>query len=60
MGKTIFSIVLTAFLLASFGAPFARAQAIAGSSAAVVLHEQNSISSNISSLQKMALNEQII
>ena len=60
MGKTIFSIVLTAFLLASFGAPFARAQAIAGSSAAVVLHEQNSISSNISSLQKMALKRKAI
>ena len=53
MGKTIYSIVLTALLVANFGAVPARAQAIAGSSAAVAYREINSTTSI--SLQKIAL-----
>jgi hypothetical protein len=53
MGKTIFSIVLTVLLFATFGAESARAQAIAGSSAAVSYVEKNSTTSI--SLQKTAL-----
>lgn len=54
MDKTIFSIVLTALLItAHFGAQPAHAELIAGSSAAVSYHEQNSTS--ISSVQKIAL-----
>ncbi|MCX6730314.1 MAG: hypothetical protein NTZ55_00515 [Candidatus Roizmanbacteria bacterium] len=53
MGKTIFCIVLTVLLFASLGAVSVRAQAIAGSSAAVAYIEKNSTTSI--SLQKMAL-----
>ena len=53
MGKTIFSIVLTVLLFASLGVAPARAQAIAGSSAAVSYVEKNSTTSI--SLQKIAL-----
>lgn len=53
MGKKLFSIVLTVFIAANFGAASARAQAIAGSSAAVAYIEKNSTTSI--NLQKMAL-----
>ncbi len=53
MDKTIFSIVLTALLFTNFGAAPLRAQAIAGSSAAVVSLEKNSTS--LTSLQKIAV-----
>jgi len=52
MGKKLFSLVLTLLLIASIGAESARAQAIAGSSAAVVLVETQLPSSM---LQKVAL-----
>ena len=58
MGKTLFSIVLTVLLLASFGAVPAWAQAIAGSSAAVSYVEKNSTTSI--SLQDMALKRKAI
>jgi len=53
MDKTIYSIVLTVLLFASLGVAPARAQAIAGSSAAVSYTEKNSTTSI--SLQKIAL-----
>ncbi len=53
MGKTIISIVLTALFFTSFGAAPLRAQAIAGSSAAVVSQEKNS--SSYGSLLKIAI-----
>jgi hypothetical protein len=53
MGKTIFRIVLTVLLFAVFGAAPARAQAIAGSSAAVAYTENNTTTSI--NLQKIAL-----
>ena len=55
MGKTIFTIVLTALLFASSGAASARAQVIAGSSAAVIVKESNFTASSSSSLQTIAL-----
>lgn len=58
MGKTIFCIVLTVLLLATFGAAPLRAQSIAGSSAAVAAIEKNSTTSI--SLQKNALQRKAI
>jgi len=53
MGKTLFSIVLTVLLFAGIGAHSVAAEAIAGSSAAVVSNEK--IGTTSSSLQKMAV-----
>ncbi|MFH0772998.1 MAG: hypothetical protein V1922_01680 [bacterium] len=58
MGKTIFSFVLTVLVIATLGAAPARAQSIAGSSAAVAYIEKNSTSSI--NLQNIALKRKAI
>jgi len=57
MDKTLFSVVLTVLLTlaATFGAHPSYAQAIAGSSAAVILTEVNTTSTSSSSLQTLAV-----